>query len=66
MKFRTAHGFPPGALADGRPFGPGEDLDLTREQINDQHNARLIAAGVLLAASPAASKAADDAQEGTR
>lgn len=63
MKFRIAYGSVPGVLADGRPYGPGDELDLTRKQLDEPHNAQLLTGGVLLGETPAARKAADEAEE---
>lgn len=35
-------------LADGRPVGLGDELDLTAEDQQDTHNLRLVAEGALL------------------
>lgn len=55
MKFYAPHDSTERLLADGRPFEPGEYVTLSKEEMKDPHNKRLVDEGKLLAAGKDAS-----------
>lgn len=61
LKFYGPHGVAKETLASGAPIPDGDFFQLTKEDLKEPHNLRLIAEGKVLAGSNAAQKAADDA-----
>lgn len=51
------------SLANGRPVAPGEYVKLSKEEINDHHNAQLIEDGKLIEVTPKDAKTAGDEPE---
>lgn len=61
MKFYGPHGTSKEFLASGAPIPEGDYFDLTKAELDDPHNQRLIAEGKVLPATDAAEKAAGQA-----
>jgi hypothetical protein len=61
MKFYGPHGTSKEHLASGAPVPEGDYFELTKSEVEDPHNLRLIQEGKVLTASDAAEKAVKEA-----
>lgn len=61
MKFYGPHGTSKEFLASGAPIPDGDYFDLTKTELKEPHNQRLLAEDKILPATDASEKAAKDA-----